>query len=97
MGKAEPLAATVVSFALFGAAVVIAIESIHEIRTPHYAPAPFTLMVLAVVVVIKEILFRYVVTIGEGLGSTAVKDGRLASSQRCHHIRACLHRHFDCI
>jgi cation diffusion facilitator family transporter len=72
-GKAEPLAATVVSFALFGAAVVIAIESIHEIRTPHYAPAPFTLMVLAVVVVIKEILFRYVVTIGEGLGSTAVK------------------------
>src|SRR5262245_66306745 len=72
-GKAEPLAATVVSLALFGAAVTIAIESIHEIRTPHYAPAPFTLGVLAVVVVVKEVLFRYVVRVGEGLGSTAVK------------------------
>ena len=72
-GKAEPLAATVVAFALFGAAVVIAIESIHEIRTPHSTPAPFTLAVLAVVVVIKEILYRYVFKVGEGMGSTAVK------------------------
>lgn len=72
-GKAEPLAATVVSMALFAAAVVIAIESIHEIRTPHSTPAPFTLAVLAVVVVVKEVLFRYVVKVGETAESTAVK------------------------
>jgi cation diffusion facilitator family transporter len=72
-GKAEPLAATVVSLALFAAAVIIAVESIHEIRTPHSTPAPFTLGVLAVVVVIKEFLFRYVVRVGEAVQSTAVK------------------------
>jgi len=72
-GKAEPLAATIVSLALFGAAVIIAVESVHEIRTPHSTPAPFTLAVLAAVVVIKEILFRYVVKVGESLKSTAVR------------------------
>ena len=71
-GKAEPLAATVVSMALFGAAVVIAIESIHEIQTPHRAPHAFTLVVLALVVVIKEGLFRYVTGVGQSLGSTAL-------------------------
>ena len=72
-GKAEPLAATMVSLALFGAAVTIAVESIHEIRTPHSTPAPFTLAVLAAVVLIKEVLFRYVVKVGETSKSTAVK------------------------
>ena len=72
-GKAEPLAATMVSLALFGAAVAIAIESIHEIRTPHFTPAPFTLAVLAAVVLIKEVLFRYVVKVGETSRSSAVK------------------------
>lgn len=72
-GKAEPLAATLVSLALFGAAVVIAIESIHKIRIPHTTPAPFTLGVLAAVVVIKEVLYRYVVRVGDASGSTAVK------------------------
>jgi cation diffusion facilitator family transporter len=72
-GKAEPLAATIVSLALFGAAVTIAVESIHEIRTPHSTPAPFTLAVLAAVVLIKEVLFRYVVRVGETSQSTAVK------------------------
>ena len=72
-GKAEPLAATMVSLALFGAAVVIAIESIHEIRTPHETPHAFTLVVLAAVVLVKEGLFRYVVKVGETAQSTALK------------------------
>jgi cation diffusion facilitator family transporter len=72
-GKAEPLAATVVSMALFGAAVIIAIESIHEIRTPRETPHAFTLVVLAVVVLIKEGLFRYVNRVGQHLDSTALK------------------------
>jgi cation diffusion facilitator family transporter len=72
-GKAEPLVACVVSMALLGASILIAVESVREIRTPHHAPAWFTLVVLVAVVAIKEFLFRYVVKTGEELGSTAVK------------------------
>lgn len=72
-GKAEPMAAMVVSLALFGAAYAIARHSIHEIRTPHHAPAPFTLVVLLAVIATKELLFRYVIDVGHESGSTAVQ------------------------
>lgn len=72
-GKAEPLAATIVALALVGAAIIIAIQSIKEIITPHHAPAPFTLLVLAVVVITKEALFRFVLNVGNTVNSTAVK------------------------
>jgi len=57
-GKAEPLAATVVSLLLLGAAAGITVEAIREIRTPHHTPAPFTLIVLVGVIVVKETMFR---------------------------------------
>src|SRR4051812_50140144 len=57
-GKAEPLAAAVVSLMLIGAAVGIAILAIREIVTPHHLPAPFTLFVAAGVIVLKEMLYR---------------------------------------
>ncbi|MFL6570004.1 MAG: cation diffusion facilitator family transporter, partial [Chthoniobacterales bacterium] len=57
-GKAEPLAAAIVAAIVLAAAVGLAVESIREIRTPHHAPAPFTLGVLIVVVAVKEFLFR---------------------------------------
>ncbi|OGC78759.1 MAG: cobalt-zinc-cadmium resistance protein [candidate division Zixibacteria bacterium RBG_16_40_9] len=72
-GKAEPLAAAVVSLGLIVAALSIAIQSIREIKTPHHAPASFTLLVLVVAVVTKEILFRFVFKTGLSLGSTVVK------------------------
>jgi cation diffusion facilitator family transporter len=72
-GKFEPLAAAVVSLTLLGAAVLIMVESIREILTPHHAPEPFTLAVLLGVVGIKEVLARYVGHAGEGIGSVAVK------------------------
>ncbi|MCC6549558.1 MAG: cation transporter [Ignavibacteriaceae bacterium] len=72
-GKAEPLAAVLVSMALFGAAIIIAVQSAKEIITPHHAPAPYTLIVLLVVVVTKELLYRYVFSVGEEVKSTAVK------------------------
>ncbi|RAJ99771.1 cation diffusion facilitator family transporter [Larkinella arboricola] len=72
-GKAEPLAALVVSMALLAAAILIAIQSIENIRTPHETPAPFTLIVLAVVVIVKEILFRRVAQVGAEVESSAVK------------------------
>ena len=78
-GKAEPLVACVVSMALMAAAILIAVESVREILTPHHAPAPFTLIVLVVVVVAKELLFRSVARTGEEMGSTAV------TSDAWHH------------
>src|SRR5215216_5339757 len=52
-GKAEPLAAAVVALMLLGAAVAIAVQAASEIRTPHLTPAPWTLIVLVGVVLVK--------------------------------------------
>ncbi len=73
-GKAEPITATVIASALFVAAVVIIIESIHEIILPKHTPAPFTLIVLIVVIAIKEGLFRFVYKVGDEVGSNAVMN-----------------------
>lgn len=73
-GKAEPLAAVVISLTLIAAAIGIAIQSVREIVTPHHAPAPFTLAVLVLVVVTKETLFRFVFKVGQSVNSTAVKS-----------------------
>ena len=50
-----------------------------EILTPHHAPAPFTLIVLVAVVVVKEALFRFVLRGAEQIGSQAV------SADAWHH------------
>ena len=71
-GKAEPIAGMIVASALFGAAIIIIFQSIHEIIIPHHAPAPFTLIVLIVVVITKEFLFRFVIKVGEKIESVAV-------------------------
>jgi cation diffusion facilitator family transporter len=71
-GKAEPLAAAVVSLMLLGAAVGISIMAIREIVTPHHLPAPFTLFVAAGVIIIKEALYQRVSRVGREVGSTAV-------------------------
>jgi len=72
-GKAEALAAAVVSLMLLGAALGIAIEAAREIRTPHHAPAPWTLGVLVAVVLVKAALSRRVRAVGADIGSTAVQ------------------------
>ncbi len=72
-GKAEPLAALTVALALLGAAATIAIQSLRAIATPHQAPAPFTLVVLVLVVLTKETLFRLVFRVGHEVDSIAVK------------------------
>jgi cation diffusion facilitator family transporter len=72
-GKAEPLAGAVVALVLIGAAVGIAVNAVREIQTPHHTPAPFTLLVLVGVIIVKGLLARRVHTVGEETGSTAVK------------------------
>jgi cation diffusion facilitator family transporter len=79
-GKAEALAAMVVSLMLLAAAAGIGIEAVKEIRTPHATPAPWTLAVLVGVVVVKWTLSRRVQAVGAETGSTAVQ----ADAQ--HHL-----------
>jgi len=71
-GKAEPLAAAIVATMLLVAAGWIATAAFREIREPHLAPAPFTLAVLVIVVIIKEGLFRFVLRESVSVESTAV-------------------------
>lgn len=79
-GKAEALAAMVVSLMLLGAAAGIGIEAVKEIRTPHETPAPWTLAVLVGVMIVKWMLSRRVHAVGAETGSTAVQ----ADAQ--HHL-----------
>jgi cation diffusion facilitator family transporter len=73
-GKAEPIAAVVVSLALMAAALGIMYEGIREITAPHDTPKPYTLVVLAGVLIIKEFLFRHVASVAESIGSLVVKS-----------------------
>jgi cation diffusion facilitator family transporter len=72
-GKAEALAAIIVAFLMFAAGIMICIEAVHEIRTPHHAPEWWTLCVLAATVVIKETLFRFVRRAARATTSAAVE------------------------
>ena len=72
-GKAEPLAAGLVAMGVLLASIALAIQSVREIFTPHHGPAPFTLVVLIVVIVVKESLYRFVIRLGKDVESTAVK------------------------
>ena len=72
-GKAEALAAIGVALTVIVAAIGIAMQSVREILTPHHSPAPFTLLVLVGVVIVKETLFRKVIHTGDEIGSAAVK------------------------
>ncbi len=73
-GKAEPVAGIIVSLILLVAALLIAVESVHLILTPHRAPAWYTLPVLLAVVVIKEAMYRLASRAGRSLRSTALKS-----------------------
>uniref|UniRef100_UPI00404939E2 cation diffusion facilitator family transporter n=1 Tax=Fulvivirga sp. TaxID=1931237 RepID=UPI00404939E2 len=55
-------------------ATVIAYESIIHIQTPHKTPAPYTLIVLGAIVILKEIFYRVVNRKGEQTKSSALKS-----------------------
>lgn len=71
--KAEPIASIVVSLALVVAAVIIAVQSVREIHSSQSVPAPWTLIILLCVIITKEILFRFVLKVGEKEESTVLK------------------------
>ena len=72
-GKAEPLMTfAVVGFLVFSAGF-IAYESIRHIQTPHKVPEPYTLAVLAVIVIIKEVFYRKISKKSDETKSTSLK------------------------
>ena len=73
-GKAESIAGVIVALSLLGAAVMIAVQSIREIRTPHHTPEWYTLVVLAGIILVKETLFRKISDVGHELDSSALKS-----------------------
>ncbi len=79
-GKAEPVAAAIVSVCMGIAALFIAFESISLIQTLHQLPLPYTLYVLLVVVALKVLLARYVSSVASDIDSTAVQ------SDAWHHL-----------
>jgi cation diffusion facilitator family transporter len=79
-GKAEPLASAVVALLLIVAAAGIAVEAVDGLRTPHIGPAPYTLWVLAGVIVVKWGIGRRIAAIGARTGS------RAAAADAEHHF-----------
>jgi cation diffusion facilitator family transporter len=73
-GKAESLAGMVVSLFLIAAAIFIAVQSIREIRTPHHAPAWYTLLVLGIIITVKELLYRRMTNVGNRLNSSSLRS-----------------------
>ena len=73
-GKAESLAGLAVALFLIGAAIFIAVQAIGEISSSHEPPAWYTLLVLALIILIKEGLFRRMHRVGSELDSSSLKS-----------------------
>jgi len=78
-GKAEAIAAFCVGAMLIVAAVVIVVNAVHDMMTPHGAPASWTLIVLVVVIVLKEALSRFIMRGAKAYESSA------AHADAMHH------------
>ncbi len=72
-GKAETLAAMSTSLILVMAGIGIAIKSVLDLMQPRHAPAFFTLIVLIGVIIIKELLFRFLYSVGKSVNSLSIK------------------------
>lgn len=72
-GKGEALISLGIALALIVAALIIIRQSILHILNPHSTPATYTLIILVLVVVTKELLYRFVMKTGEEINSGAVK------------------------
>ena len=72
-GKLETLAGLFVACAILIAAIVITIESMQEIMTPHLTPKWFTLPVLVLTIIVKIITSRLVLRGSAQHGSEALR------------------------
>jgi cation diffusion facilitator family transporter len=72
-GRAEPLVTFLVVGFLVASAVIISVESIKKINTPHELPKSYTLVILGMVIAGKEIFYRIVRTKSAETNSAALK------------------------
>ncbi|CAN5549511.1 cation diffusion facilitator family transporter [soil metagenome] len=72
-GRAETMVTFLVVGFLIISATIIGYESIIHIRTPHDLPKPFTLYVLAGIIIWKEISFRFVIKKSKQTNSSSLK------------------------
>jgi cation diffusion facilitator family transporter len=72
-GRAETLVTFLVVGFLLISATFIAYESIVNIQTPHETPKNYTLIVLAVIIITKEIFYRIVLKKGKEINSSSLK------------------------
>lgn len=72
-GKAEPLITFLVVGFLITSALIIAHQSIQNIRTPHEGPRSFTLIILAAIILWKEISYQLVIRKSRETGSSLLK------------------------
>lgn len=72
-GKIEPLITFLVVGFLFASALFIAFQSVQNIRTPHKMPKSFTLYILGVIIIWKEISFRFVMAKAIKTNSSSLK------------------------
>lgn len=72
-GRIEPLITFIVVAFLVTSATVIAYESIQNIQTPHKTPKAWTLIVLVVIILWKEISYRFVLKKGKESNSSSLK------------------------
>lgn len=72
-GRAESLVTFVVAAFLIVSAIYIGHESIINIRTPHDLPKPWTLIVLGVIIVWKEVSYRLVLRKSRETNSSSLK------------------------
>jgi len=72
-GKIEPLITFLVVVFLVSSATMIAHESIKNIQTPHKTPASWTLIVLGLIILWKEISFRIVIKKSKETNSSSLK------------------------
>lgn len=71
-GKAEPIVTMIVVLFLIGSATLIIIQSIKNIGTPHESPKKFTLVILGIIIISKEILFQFMKNKASKTGSSSL-------------------------
>lgn len=72
-GRAEPLITFFVVVFLIVSALVIAHDSIKNIRTPHESPKAYTLFILGGIIVFKELFYRYIIKKSKETQSSSLK------------------------
>ncbi|WP_029038696.1 cation diffusion facilitator family transporter [Salinimicrobium xinjiangense] len=72
-GRVEPLITFAVVGFLVVSATIIVMESIENIQTPHKVPKPYTLIVLAAIIITKEIFYRFISKKSDETNSSSLK------------------------